>query len=126
MSAMGYELLVRSVYNCSRSGTNGADANIYRAMETAELSLTDIRWDKTREVKEQHYITTFTEVKKFVRNALRNGLEKIKHRATEQELDRIKEMQSTLNQFHFYHKSELDIIINTANGIFGKNGLVEG
>lgn len=123
---MGYELLLRSVYNCDRGGVKGADAYIYRTLELAERLRSDTNWNKTKEVKEQNYITVFTEVKMYVRNALRNGLEKIKHSATEQDIDTIKEMQTTLNQFYFYHKSELDRIINTTNEIFYRYGLKEG
>jgi len=125
MSARGYELLLCSVYNCAKGSVKGADARIYSAMEIADRLRTDINWNKTKEVKEQNYITAFTEVKMYVRNALRNGLEKIKHIASEEDTDTIKEMQNTLNQFYFYHKSELDTIIDTANKIFYKNGLKE-
>jgi len=125
MSAMGYELLLRSVYNCGKGGVKGADASIYHTMETADQFRTNINWNKTKEVKEQNYINAFAEVKMYVRNALRNGLEKIKHRATDQDVDTIAEMQHTLNQFYFYHRSELDTIIATANKIFFKNGLKE-
>jgi len=125
MSAMGYELLLRSVYNCGKGGVKGADAGVYHSMEIADRFRTDITWNKTKEVKEQNYINAFAEVKMYVRNALRNGLEKIKYRATEQDVDTIAEMQHTLNQFYFYHRSELDTIIDTANKIFFKNGLKE-
>ncbi len=125
MSAMGYELLLRSVYNCDRGGVKGADANIYRTLELAGRLRTDTNWDKTKEVKEQNYMTVFTEVKMYVGNALRNGLEKIKYSATEKDIDTIEEMQATLNQFYFYHKSELDRIIDTTNEIFFRNGLKE-
>jgi hypothetical protein len=123
MPAMRYEMLLRSVYNCSRGGVKGADANVYRIMETAYRLRTDANWHKTKEVKELNYITNFTEVKMYVRNALRRGLEKIKYSACEEDIDAIAEMQTTLNQFHFYRKSTLDTIITTTNEIFRRNGL---
>jgi hypothetical protein len=111
------------VYNCNRGGVKGADANIYRAMEIADRLRTDINWNKTKEVKQLNYIKSFTEVKMYVRNALRKGLEKIKYSASEQDIYTIQEMQTTLNQFHFYHKSVLDTIITSTNDIFRRNGL---
>jgi hypothetical protein len=125
MAAMEYELLLCSVYNCSRGGVKGADANIYRNLEIAQQFLTNSNWNKTQEVKDQNYMLAFAEVRMFVRNALRRGLDKIKYSASEEDLISIEEMQAILNQFNFYHKSELDRVINTSIKIFQRNGLRE-
>ena len=126
MGAMGYESLLRTVYNCRKGGYKGADANIYRNMETTERFLTDPNWNRTDSEKKLNHKTAFTEVRMYVRNALRDGLDKIKYRATREDIDKIEEMQETLNQSHFFNKAALDVIIKRADQIFFKNNLEEG
>ena len=126
MGAMGYESLLRTVYHCRKGGNKGADANIYRNMENTERSLTDLRWGKTEAEKKENHKTAFKEVRMYVRNALRDGLDKIKYRALQQDIATIENMQETLYQSQFYNKAALDIIIHKAEEIFFKNGLEEG
>jgi hypothetical protein len=126
MGAMGYESLIRTVYHCVKGGTKGANANIYRNMETTERFLTDVNWKKTDAEKILNHKTAFTEVRMYVRNALRDGLEKIKYKATRQDIEAIELMQEKLYQNRFYNKAALDVIIHDAETIFFKNGLEEG
>jgi hypothetical protein len=126
MGALKYESLLCTVYNCSKGGNKGADANIYRNMEMTERFLTDLNQKKTGEEKKLNHKTAFTEVRQYVRNALRDGLEKIKYNASRHEIDHIEVMQETLNQSNFYNKASLDVIINKAEEIFFNNGLEEG
>ena len=126
MGAMGYESLLRTVYHCRKGGNKGADANIYRNMEATERYLTDTRWGKTDAEKKENHKTAFKEVRMYVRNALRDGLEKIKYRALQQDIAILEDMQETLYQSQFYNKAALDTIIHKAEEIFFKNGLEEG
>ncbi len=126
MGAMGYESLLRTVYHCRKGGTKGADANIYRNMETTGRFLTDPNWNKTEAEKKENHKTAFKEVRMYVRNALRDGLEKIKYKAPQQDIFSIETMQETLYQSQFYNKAALDVIIHNAEDIFFKNGLEEG
>jgi hypothetical protein len=95
-------------------------------MEMTERFLTDLNQKKTGEEKKLNHKTAFTEVRQYVRNALRDGLEKIKYNASRNEIDNIEVMQETLNQSNFYNKASLDVIINKAEEIFFNNGLEEG
>jgi len=126
MGAIGYESLIRTVYNCKKGGAKGADANIYRNMEMTERYLTDITHYKAEAEKKQNHKTAFTTVRMFVRNALRDGLEKIKYSATREDIDKIEAMQDVLYEPGFYNKKRLDEIIKKADEIFFKNGLTEG
>ena len=126
MGATGYESLLRTVYNCNKGGTKGADANIYRNMEMTERLLSDMNLKKTDEEKKQDHKNAFTEVRMYVRNALNVGLEKIKYRASRQDIDKITLMQETLWQPKFYNKAALDAIMQHAEEIFFNNGLEEG
>lgn len=123
---MGYESLLRTVYHCSKGGSKGADANIYRNMESTERFLTDPNWRKTDAEKKENHKTAFKEVRMYVRNALRDGLEKIRYKASQQDLHNIESMQETLYQSTFFNKATLDLIIHNAEEIFFKNGLEEG
>lgn len=113
------------VYHCSKGGTKGANANIYRDMETTERFLTDVNWKRTEAEKKHNHIVTFGIVRMYVRNALRDGLEKIKYSAPTDDIAKIEAMQEILYQSDFYNKAALDVIINKADQIFYKNGLEE-
>jgi len=126
MGAMGYESLIRMVYHCAKGGIKGADANIYRNMETTERFLTDVNWKRTEAEKKFNHKTAFTAVRMYVSNALRDGLEKIKYSATREDIEKIEAMQDTLYESDFYNKAALDAIIKKADQIFYKNGLEEG
>jgi hypothetical protein len=126
MEAMVYESLLRSVYNCGRSGKKGADADIYRKMEMAERFLTDTNWNKPKHEKEYDFRKAFVEVKTYVRKALIDGLKQVQTRASKEEIERIETMEATLQRLDFFNKIELDIIVDTADEIFSKNGLKEG
>ena len=125
MGAIGYETLLRTAYHC-KTGIKGADANIYRNMENTERFLTMRAWGKTEAEKKQNHKTAFTTVRMYVRNALRDGLEKIKYRAQRKDIDAIEAMLETLYQSQFFNKAILDTIIGNASDIFFKNGLEEG
>ncbi len=122
---MQYEVLIRSVYNCGRGSAKGADADIYRRMDMAERIREDSISNKTQEEKDYDYRSKFSEVRANVRNALRDGLDKIKYRATKDDIEKIEEMYSTLHRLNFFDKKELDIIIESADEIFFKNGLTQ-
>jgi len=126
MGAMDYESLMRMVYHSSKSINKGANANIYRTMETTERFLTDVNWKRTDAEKKYNHKIAFTEVRMYVRNALRDGLEKIKYSATREDIEKIEAMQETLYESDFFNKAALDVIIKKADQIFYKNGLDEG
>lgn len=123
MDAMDYEFLLRRVYHCGRSGVKGADADVYRKLEHAEMHLNDPYWNKTQEQKEYDYRSSFAEVKMHVRNALVEGLKQIHYKATKQDVEKIEAMETQINSIRFYDKKRLDEVIDEADEIFRKYGL---
>lgn len=125
MDAMEYEFLLRRVYHCGRHGVKGADADVYRRLELAETNLTNPYWNKTQEQKDYDYRSAFAEVKMYVRNALREGVEQIKYKATQAEIEKLENMETEIRSISFYDKNRLDEIIEEADDIFSKHGLEE-
>ena len=123
MDAMEYEYLLRRVYHCGRHGAKGADADIYRKLERAEVNLTNANWNKTQEEKEHDYNTAFAEVRMFVRNAFREGIKQVQHKTTKKEIEKLESMQTEVSSIGFYDKKRLDEIIEEADDIFRTHGL---
>lgn len=123
MNAMSYEYLLRRVYHCGRHGAKGADADVYRKLEHAEMHLTNPNRNKTKEEKEYDYRTAFAGVKTYVSNAIREGAKQVQYKATQEEAGKLEGMQTELNDFAFYDKKRLDEIIREADKIFGEHGL---
>jgi hypothetical protein len=123
MDAMGYEFLIRRVYHCGRHGVKGADADVYRKLEKAEINLTNVHLNKTREEKEHDYNTAFAAVRMYVGNAFREGIKQVQHMTTKEEMDKLEGMQAEVNSISFYTKKRIDEIIGEADGIFRKHGL---
>jgi hypothetical protein len=126
MEAMNYEYLIRRVNQCGRHGVKGADADIYRRMERAETHLTNPYWNKTQEEKEHDYRISFTEVSRYVSKAIKNGIDQIEYRATEEEKDQLKKMVKEVDDFDFYNKKRIEEIIDSSDEIFRKHGLNMG
>ena len=123
MDAMDYEYLLRRIYQCGRHGAKGADADIYRKLERAEVNLTNVHWNKTQEVKEHDYYTAFAEVRMHVRNALREGVRQVEYRLSDEEIKLFEKIREEVNKLGFYNKKRLDEIIDQADDVFRKYGL---
>jgi hypothetical protein len=124
MEAMEYEILIRKIYNSSRSSKNGADADIYRRMERAERHLNDPNWGKSNVQKENDFREAFVTVRSNVQKALQEGYEQIQHRAAADETALLESMISKLRDINFYNKKELDKMIKDAMHIFHKYGMM--
>ena len=125
MTGMQYENFVRRVFNCSRDHRHGADADIYRKLEWADTDLAAVDTKLTGGMKEYtNYIDAFSIVKKFVRNSIREGLQKIRFKASTEEMASLQEMLVTLERINFADKKVLDVYIANANSIFCRHGLV--
>lgn len=124
MTGIQYENFVRRVYNCGRDYRHGADADIYRKLEWADTDLAAVDTKVTGGLKEYtNYIDAFSIVKKFVRNSIREGLVKIRYKASKEEMGSLEEMLVTLERTNFADKKVLDVFITDANGIFCRHGL---
>jgi len=120
---MSYEYLLRPVYHCGRHGAKGADADVYRKLERAEIHLTNPNWNKTKEEKEYDYRVAFAGVKSYVGNALKEGFKQVQYKATEEEVGKLENIKTELNDIGFYDKKRLDEIIKEADKIFKEHGL---
>jgi len=123
MDALDYEFLIRRIYHSGRTSKNGANADIYRKVETSLSHLNDPMWKKTQEQKNYDYASAFAEVRMYVRDAIAEGINKIRYRVSTQDLETLNAMQEKLHELHFYDKVILDEMIETADDIFNKNGL---
>jgi hypothetical protein len=123
MNAMSYEYLLRRIYHCGRHGAKGADADVYRKLEHAEMHLTNPNWNKTKEEKEYDYRVAFAGVKSYLVNALKEGFKQVQYKATEKEIEKLESIRTELNDIDFYHKKRLDEIIGEADKIFKGHGL---
>lgn len=122
MEEMEYEYLLRRVYHCGRNYSNGADADVYRAMERAYSNLQTKVLYSTQEDREYEFRKQFAKVRNHVDKALVEGLKQIRHTASEEETKRLEKMRSTL-LWDFYDKDQLDEIISKADNLFQKYGL---
>jgi len=122
MEAMEYEYLLRRVYDTGRSYENGADADIYRSMETAYNNLTTKSLFSDQDQREYDFRTKFSKVRIHVDDAIAFGLKQIKYKATLEEVKKIEAMSGTLT-YKFFDKEKLDKIIDEANEIFQAHGL---
>lgn len=120
---MSYEYLLRRVYHCGRHGAKGADADVYRKLERAETHLTNPNWNKTKEEKEYDYRVAFAGVKSYIGNALKEGFKQVQYKATEEEVGKLENIKTELNDIGFYDKKRLDEIISEADKIFKEHGL---
>ena len=126
MTGIQYENFVRRVYNCGRDHRTGADADIYRKLEWADKNLSAVDTKLTGGLKEYtSYVDAFSIVKRFVRNAVRDGLSKIRYHASKEEMSSLDEMVVTLERVNFSDKKVLDVFITDANNIFCRHGLVK-
>jgi hypothetical protein len=123
MEAMNYEHLIRRVNQCGRHGVKGADADIYRRMERAEMHLADIYWNKTNEEKEHDYRIAFAEVSRYVSKAIKDGIDQIAYNITDEEKGKLKNVVKETGSFDFYNKIRIDEIIKDTDEIFRKYGL---
>ena len=123
MQAMNYENLIRRVNQCGRHGVKGADADIYRKMERAEMHLTDIYWNKTKEEKEHDYRIAFAEVSRYTSKAIKDGIDQVEYNITEEEKSTLKNIVKEIDSFDFYNKTRIDEIIKNTDEIFRKYGL---
>ena len=120
---MSYEYLLRGVYHCDRYGAKGADADVYRKLEYAEMHLANPNWNKTEAEKEYDYRTIFAGVKTYVQNALREGFKQVQYKATKDEIEKLEDLKTEVNDINFYDKKRLDEIIKEADNIFKEHGL---
>ena len=124
MEAMSYETLIRNVYGGGRTDKNGANADIYRAMERAYRELQSPMMNTSNDAKEVDFQQNFAGVRSHVRQAIEEGIGKIKYRATVDDITSLNSMKEKLG-WRFYDKEELDIIIHDATTIFFKNELFQ-
>ena len=125
MTGMQYENFVRRVYNCGRDYRNGADSDIYRKLEWADKDLVAVDHKLTGGQKEYtNYVDAFSAVRKYVRNSIRDGLVKIRYKASNDEMVSLEQMLVTLHGINFTDKKILDVFITDANNIFCRHGLV--
>ena len=123
MGALEYEYLIRRVYNRRRTASHGANADIYRKLERAEMHLDDPNWSKTKDQKEYDYRSAFVEVREYIRQAIKEGLEMVRHKADQAEIASLESMASTLHRIDFYDKGKLDEFIDCSNILFHKYSL---
>ncbi|RYD56703.1 MAG: hypothetical protein EOP56_11690 [Sphingobacteriales bacterium] len=122
MQAMLYEYLIRRVYSTGRNYNKGADADIYRDMDTHYRDLETKSMYRTQEEREYEYQKRFAKVRRHVAEAIRDGIDKIRHSISEQDLKTLHEFESLLTS-RFDDKVMLDNIINKATDVFHANGL---
>lgn len=120
---MDYEELLRRVYQCGRSGAKGADADYYWKMERALVHMNDPNWGKSKIAKENDFRSAFMEVKNYVRNALKDGVNKVYYSLQEKESQLLDGFIVNLNNISFFDKDRLDSIITESINIFDIHGL---
>lgn len=124
MDAIAYEFLIRGVYQCPRGSIHGADADIFRFMQLKNRLLSESGWGSSQEQKNFEYQSAFAVVRGHIRYAIRDGLEKIRFSVTEKEKETLEKMIEKLKDIHFYDLTELNKIIEVAEGIFHNYGLI--
>ena len=120
MESMGYEFLVRMAYHCARHGSPGANADIYRKMERALRRLDPPHiYSKTKEELEYDYRGEAVVVKRYVLDAISEGMKQIYDAADNEKL---KQLKSKLHMDE-YDKKIIDEVIKEASEIFRKHKL---
>jgi hypothetical protein len=123
MDAMDYEFLVRAAYDCGRSGSPGADADIYRSMELA-LALLDEPKISTKSVNELdlEYRYAAAKVRRYTVDAINKGISRIYDTADRQALE---QLAAKLHVREF-RKDVIDKVIDEASEIFSKHHIEPG
>ncbi|MDF2380498.1 hypothetical protein JMG10_03390 [Nostoc ellipsosporum NOK] len=111
MNEMRYEFLIRKAYDSERDYDLGADADIYREMESAFHDLDTKVMFATQSDRDYEFRKKFTRVCQYVKKAL---LELSKrHRLPTDLQELLKNMAEELS-LNFYDKVRLDEIIDNA------------
>lgn len=122
MDANQYERLVRRIYSCDKTYSNGADGSIYIIMENAYHLLKTNQVFQRQVEKETEFRKYFSEIRRYVKRALEAGIERIQSQASPELLADIRNMISMLDM-RFYDKKGLDLIILKADQIFRRCGM---
>ena len=124
MIEMEYEYLLRSTGNTNRNYKNGADADIYRSLETAHKNLETKTLFATDQERIKDFQSKFNKVKDYVRKGIEKGIPQIMGKASDDEIERLNEMVIILS-WNLFDKDQLDKIIQSADETFERNGLDE-
>lgn len=124
MEALFYETLIRNVYGSGRTNKNGANADIYKAMELAYRDYTVTKSEGSDYDREYEFQKCFATVRGNVRDTFEAGISRIDFSATAEDLTLLNEMKNKLS-WTFYDKGELDRIIKEGTEIFHKYGLYQ-
>ena len=114
---MEYEDLIRAIFNSSRTQTNGADADIYRAMERDHSNLETKSMYDSHDQREIAFQRSFAPVRNNIQKAILEARRKLSGKVPEQELLNLDGFSAELNH-RFYDKERLDLIISAVSDLY--------
>lgn len=112
-----YEILIRRAFNCGRGGVSGAEADIYRRMETAYKLIGSGLSTKSEFDLELDYKGAAVKVSRYVEEALRKAIADLKYDTGK--MDKKEELEKLYKQLSLTpSKEEIDEVIDKALDIF--------